>query len=197
MQETPNRSPYEPPEAPLSDPTLGSSDFASEITWGRTVAIWWSLGWRMALFGGGSAILSISILSVLIDLGPAAVVGLCLAIVINIRVTRYVFDKDFENFHLRLIPEDQSVASRRATSIWWCFQWRSWAAMLLLSLLGSALEPLIGSADQYLVNLVVQTVGLPINVVVFRTVLRKRYRRFVIEIAPHRWAGDKRRVGPT
>lgn len=202
MQESPDESPYHAPKARLAEPHPDGSHPAShgqEATWGRTLAIWWSLSWRMGLLSGGAAILSISILQFVIGLVLAVLVGFSLALFISILVTRYVFDKDFENFYLRLFPEEPSVTFSRATSIWWCFGWRSSVAGFLISLLGDALGLLIGFTEQALLySAVVQSiVSLPISVVVFRTVLRKRYRKFVIDIVPTRWAGDKRRVSPT
>ncbi len=194
MQENPEESPYSPPKAPLAEPDPDGSHPGShgqEITWGRTIAIWWSWGWRTGLLGGGTAVLLFLILQIIIGLVAAVFLAYALFIFISIRITQYVFQKDFENFYLRVVPDGQSTTLGQAVSIYWCYTWRGTVAMVVVSLLLAGLAaPFLADEPGPFYNFVQFALTLPIQVVVLRTVLRKKFRSFVIDIVPHRTADE-------
>ncbi len=200
MQETPEGSPHDPPTAPLTQRAGGSEARSPEldITAARTLAIFWSLQWRTAVLssaaGAGLAVFSRILRDVTgWDIRDAGgVLAMIAGALIYARVMRGVLRKRFKEFTIKLFPDGRSVRWSQTLLILWSLTWRSLLAilvtvlpanMLLLSAFGGrSIQPVAIVLISMAVGLLV---GLPVNVLVFRSVLRKRFRNFSIKLVPN------------
>ena len=88
-----------------------------EVTWKRTLVIWWSIAWRGILFGAiAGAVVGAIVGFILGFLGRVdlasiggGIAGYIVAIPISIWVLKIVLSKKFSEFSLQLIAENPSV----------------------------------------------------------------------------------------
>jgi hypothetical protein len=85
-----------------------------EVTWGRTIKVWWSMVWRAALFAGiGGGLLGF-VLGFIMGMAGASQeligtvcfwVGVLFGIPIGIWVVRAVLKKSWSDFRIALVPK--------------------------------------------------------------------------------------------
>ncbi|MDH3830267.1 MAG: hypothetical protein OEV12_02370 [Gammaproteobacteria bacterium] len=88
-----------------------------QVTWGYAIKIWWSLTWRVALFGG----LAGFALGLLFGLFGAAtgtadevvyswvqIGGMLVTIPVGIWVVKSILNKDFKKYRIILVPSLES-----------------------------------------------------------------------------------------
>ena len=104
------QNPYKAPSAAVAD--VVATPGGLDVTWGRAVRVWWSLTWRLMLFGGlagfvlgaifgaigGAAGASRDTLAVLGNLA-----GLMVTIPVGMWVVRNVLRKSWSDFEIALI----------------------------------------------------------------------------------------------
>jgi hypothetical protein len=93
------------------------------VTWGHAIKIWWSLTWRIVLFGGLAG-LALGLLFGLIGAATGIadetihswgqIGGTLVSIPIGIWVVKYILNKDFTKYRIILVP---SLESRIETQI--------------------------------------------------------------------------------
>lgn len=113
----------------------------------------------------------------------SGVVGL----LISIAITDVVLRKRFREFTIAFLSASNQqvehlVTWGRTISIWWCWMWRSTVALLVAVSLAIPLAGLGIPAP--IAGLLANLLVLPIVLVIFRSVLRKRYRGFTIKLIP-------------
>jgi hypothetical protein len=103
------QNPYKAPSAVVAD----AAPQGLEVTWGRALKVWWSLGWRAVLFGGlGGFLLGGVVGGIAGALGVPVptiavlgqLVGLLVSIPIGIWVVRTVLNKSWSDFEIVLQP---------------------------------------------------------------------------------------------
>ncbi len=104
-------NPYTAPAARVADP---QPDVGLEVTWGRTMKVWWSLVWRMILFsmaagfvaglivGGAGAFAGVGAQN-LSYLGNIA--GLVVGLPVGVWVVRSILRKSWSDFRIVLLPK--------------------------------------------------------------------------------------------
>ena len=98
-------------------------------------------------------------------------------------VTRQVFKKDFKQFSLRLAPAHmQAVSWQEAVSILWCYSWRTGVFIIISETLFGLFFAFgfdMGPQPFTVLSIVLESA---VQVFVLRTVLRKQFKSFVIEM---------------
>ncbi len=170
---------YAPPEARLSEPGRGT------FTWGRTLWLVWSLGWRSTLLNMpvsmAAGVLQSALVAAPLLLGLALLAQIALGLLIQLGVARRVFGRSFRTFGVRVSPSGEGPTWPQALAIWWCYTWRTSALTLPLAALVAALIVSRSPAIFPLV-LLVFPLFLWLSLVVFRSALRKEYSGFWLEI---------------
>ena len=104
------RNPYQAPTSNVLDREVGPG---MEVTWGHATKVWWSLMWRVVLFGGLAGMLTGGVAGGI--LGAAGVslqrigtvsfwLGILIGIPIGIWVVRWVLRKSWADFRIVLVP---------------------------------------------------------------------------------------------
>ena len=104
------QNPYKAPSATVAD--VVAMPGGLEVTWGRAVKVWWSLTWRLVVFGGLAGFILGAILGgiggargasreTLALLGNLA--GLRVTIPVGMWVVRSVLRKSWSDFEIALI----------------------------------------------------------------------------------------------
>jgi hypothetical protein len=103
-------NPYSAPAARVADL---DSHGGLEVTWGRAIKVWWSLAWRLVLFGGIAGFIAGAIIG---GVGAAAganprtisslgsLSGMVIGIPIGMVVVRWVLRKSWSDFRIVLLP---------------------------------------------------------------------------------------------
>ena len=103
-------NPYQAPAAKVADQNI---DAGIEVTWGRASKVWWSLAWRMVLFGGLAGMVAGGVMGGVMAAAGAppdrigAVggwLGFLISIPIAIWVVRWVLRKSWSDFRIALVP---------------------------------------------------------------------------------------------
>ncbi len=180
VQETPNRNPYEPPQANLTQPTAKDANLIElEITLGRTALILWSYMWRSTLASVVAGLILDLTVGVVLGQIASAISSNVVGISIQIAILRSVLEKRFERFSIQLTSDKLAVTWQEALAVWWCFTWRSLVGMLLL---GAVVVPIALGGALGLAGVFGLFAVPAVSVAVFRTVLRKEYMSFRINL---------------
>jgi hypothetical protein len=98
---------------------------------------------------------------------------------IQIAILRSVLEKRFERFSIQLTSDKLAVTWQEALAVWWCFTWRSLVGMLLV---GAVVVPLALGGAVGLAGVFGLFAVPAVSVAVFRTVLKKEYMSFRINL---------------
>ena len=86
-----------------------------EVTWGRALTVWWSLMWRIIVFGVAAGLVAGAFVGVIAGLTGQAdkakvwggVAGYIVSVPVPMLVVKIVLQKKWKEFSIGLIPEKQ------------------------------------------------------------------------------------------
>lgn len=157
-----------------------------EVTWGRTVRVWWAYVWRLMLI---TSIIGFGLGLFMGVLGsPPQLANIILnltgiiSIAISFAVMQRILGKDFGEFRLVLIRKEVNteleVTWGRTVRVWWAYLWRS---MLITFIIGFVMG-LLQAQGAFNSDLPIQLVGIIISLafslVVMKMILGKDFREF-------------------